>query len=417
MRAAQATSSRRVAEVLGGRSLAYAEGETDAVVRDLTTGTLRHLGTLRAVIALLAPRGVADPLLEALLAVALYQLQHTRAATHAVVDQAVATARDLGFERAAGFVNAALRRFLRERDGLLDTARQDPEGRWSHPRWWIDRLRAAYGDVADGILEAGLMHPPMALRVNRRRIDAADYRRLLHEQDIAWVDTPPDALLLPKPVPVRRLPGFAEGLVSVQDAGAQWAARLLAPSDGMRVLDACAAPGGKAAHLLEFADVQLTALDADAKRLGAAERNFERLGLAACCIAADAGRPDLWWDGRPFDRILLDAPCSGSGIVRRHPDARWLRRPTDLAGFAAAQGALLDALWPLLAPGGTLLYVTCSVFPEENGEVIAAFLGRRTDARPMPLDRFPAADGRLLPTAEHDGFFYALLGKNDAHSP
>ena len=417
MRIAQATSARRVAEVLAGKSLAYAEGETDAVVRDLTSGTLRHLGTLRAVIVQLAPRGVADPLLEALLAVGLYQLQHTRAATHAIVDQAVAAARDLGFERAAGFVNAALRRFLRERDVLLDTARRDPEGRWSHPRWWIDHLRAQYGDAADGILEVGAMHPPMALRVNRRRIEPEAYRRLLAEQAIEWIDLPPDTLLLPKPVPVRRLPGFADGLVSVQDAGAQWAARLLAPADGMRVLDACAAPGGKAAHLLELADVQLTALDADARRLESAQRNFDRLGLTARCIAADARRPDAWWDGQRFDRILLDAPCSGSGIVRRHPDARWLRRPTDLAGFAAAQGALLDALWPLLGAGGTLLYVTCSVFSEENSGVISAFLARHADVRPMPLEGFPAADGRLLPTAAHDGFFYALLGKNDAHSP
>jgi 16S rRNA (cytosine967-C5)-methyltransferase len=408
---AQRTAAGRIAEVITGHSLAYAAGESDAMVRDLTYGTLRHLGTQRVILRSLAPRGVTEPGLEALLAVGLYQLQHTRAAPYTVVDQAVAAARTMGFERAAAFVNAALRRFLREREQLVALARQDPEGRWSHPAWWIDRLRAEYPDDADAILAAGLSHPPMAVRPNLRRTTLADYRERLAAEGIEAVEVAPAALLLPKPVPVRRLPGFREGLVSVQDAGAQWAARLLAPTDGMRVLDACAAPGGKAAHLLERADIRLTALDADPSRLEDARRNFERLGLEARCMAADAARVRDWWDGEPFQRVLLDAPCSGSGIVRRHPDARWLRRPGDIASFAAAQRALLSALWQVLEPGGTLLYVTCSVFRDENAEVVDAFLTGRQEAQRLPATGLPSADGRLLPDAGHDGFYYALLGK------
>ena len=414
MKDAQRAAAGRVAEVIAGHSLAYAAGETDAMVRDLTYGTLRHLGTQRVILRSLAPRGVTDPGLESLLSVALYQLQHTRAASHTVVDQAVAAARAMGFDRAAGFVNAALRRFLRERDQLVALAQRDPEGRWSHPAWWIDRLRAEYPDDADGILAAGLSHPPMAVRPNLRRTTLADYRQRLTAEGIEAVDVAPGALLLPKPVPVRRLPGFAEGLVSVQDAGAQWAARLLAPADGMRVLDACAAPGGKTAHLLESADIRLTALDADPARLDDARRNLDRLGLQATCTAADARRVQEWWDGEPFQRILLDAPCSASGIVRRHPDARWLRRPGDIASFAVTQRALLDALWQVLEPGGTLLYVTCSVFRGENAEVVDGFLSGREDARRLPATGLPSADGRLLPDASHDGFYYALLGKRDS---
>ncbi len=411
MKDAQRAAAGRVAEVIAGHSLAYAAGESDAMVRDLTYGTLRHLGTQRVILRTLAPRGVTEPGLEALLAVGLYQLQHTRAAPHTVVDQAVAAARTMGFDRAAGFVNAALRRFLRERDQLVALAQRDPEGRWSHPAWWIDRLRAEYPDEADAILAAGLSHPPMAVRPNLRRTTLDDYRQRLATEGIEAVDVAPGGLLLPKPVPIRRLPGFAEGLVSVQDAGAQWAARLLAPADGMRLLDACAAPGGKTAHLLESADIRLTALDADPARLDDARRNLDRLGLEATCIAADARRVQDWWDGEPFQRVLLDAPCSASGIVRRHPDARWLRRPGDVASFAMTQRALLDALWQVLEPGGTLLYVTCSVFRGENAEVVDGFLSGREDARRLPTTGLPSADGRLLPDASHDGFYYALLGK------
>lgn len=419
MHTAQETAARLVAEVMGGASLAHSRtfaeladaGENAGMIRDLTLGTLRHLGRQRALLGLLAPRGVSEPLLAALLWVTLYQLQHTRATPYTVVDQAVTAARGLGHARSAGFVNAVLRRFLRERDALTTAAQVTPEGRWSHPGWWIERLRARVPGRADAILAAGLTHPPMTLRVNRRRGTPQAYADRARVAGIETRSVGPDALLLPVPLPVRRLPGYEEGLVSVQDAGAQWAARLLDAGDGMRVLDACAAPGGKSAHILETADVDLLALDLDDNRLTQVRRTLDRLGLRAACHAADARDLSAWWDGRPFDRILLDAPCSASGIVRRHPDARWLRRSEDLPGLAGTQADLLEALWQVLAPGGKLLYATCSVFAEENDDVVDAFLARRTDALRLPPGDLAASGGHLDPGDAHDGFFYALIGK------
>lgn len=419
MESAQRQAARLVAGVLGGRSLDESpfrgdrEGGTDNVglLRDITYGTLRRLGEFRQLAHLLAHRGIGDPLLEALLYVALYQLGHTKAPPHAIVNHAVGAARSLGLDRSAAFLNAILRRALREHDTLLAQVRRTPEGRWSHPDWWIDKLNDQYGPAAAAILEAGLMHPPMTLRPNRRRCTVDAYRAMLTEAGMAATDVDPGALTLEQPVPVRKLPGFDEGLVSVQDAGAQWAARLLDVVDGQRVLDACAAPGGKTCHILERADADLTALDVDPTRIETVRTQLTRLGLTARTRCADAADVASWWDGRTFDRVLLDAPCSASGIVRRHPDARWLRRPGDLAGFARQQRRLLGALWQVLAPGGKLLYVTCSVFREENAAVVDAFLRDREDAQPLPLTSFPAPDGQLRPTRLHDGFFYALLAK------
>ena len=415
MHEVQAEAARLVAGVLGGRSIDEADfagpAGRAAPLRDLTLGTLRRLGTHRAVAAGLASRGFTDPRLESLVCVALHQLQHTRAAAHAVVTEAVQAARISGLAQASGFVNAALRRFLRESERCVAQARTTPEGLWNHPAWWVDRVRAAYPDRAEAILSAGTDHPPMTLRVNQRRATVASLLETLAAAGIEARAAGPVAIRLQRPRPTRELPGHAEGLFSVQDAGAQWAAPLLDLAPGMRVLDACAAPGGKACHVLESADVALTALDLDATRLGAIRQPLARLGLEARLLQADAGQPDRWWDGQPFDRVLLDAPCSASGIVRRHPDARWLRRPEDLARFAATQRRLLAALWQVLAPGGKLLYVTCSVFPEENAHVVRDWLSRSSDARLLPLEGFPAPDGVLLPSGEHDGFFYALLHK------
>jgi 16S rRNA (cytosine967-C5)-methyltransferase len=239
----------------------------------------------------------------------------------------------------------------------------------------------------------------------------ASYLQRLSEADHPARQTGEDAVTLDKAVSVHSLPGFDEGLVSVQDAGAQWAARLLAAQPGERVLDACAAPGGKTGHILERADVALTALDVDAARLARVQENLDRLHLGAKLVVGDASNPDAWWDGQPFDRILADVPCSASGVVRRNPDIKWLRRPDDIAQFAAQQAVMLEALWRLLAPGGTLLYATCSVFNEENDGQVQAFLARHPkDAERRPLPE-PLSDGSLLPDAEHDGFFYALLQK------
>jgi 16S rRNA (cytosine967-C5)-methyltransferase len=413
MREVQAAAAGLVSSVMAGRSVTELQLTTGPsagpLLREITMGTLRRLGTLRAVAGALAKRPFEDRRLEALLCVAVYQILHTRAAAHAVVHEAVGASRDIGLDHAAGFVNAALRRFLRERTALVANAEAGVEGHWNHPAWWVDRLRRDFPSEAEAVLRVAQEHPPMALRVNARRINASVYLERLAAADIGASQAGPAGILLVQPQPTRSLPGFDEGLVSVQDLGAQWAAPLLDLHDGMRVLDACAAPGGKTAHILETADVAVTALDSDEQRLGTAARNLERLGLAADLRCARAERVDDWWDGRLYQRILLDAPCSASGIVRRHADARWLRRPEDIEVFARQQGRLLDALWQVLAPDGKLLYVTCSVFAEENADVVRDWLARTPDAHPLDLPGFPGTGGVLLPSPGHDGFFYALL--------
>lgn len=386
-----------------------------AALQDLSYGTLRYYGQLRALLGLLLHKPMLDQRIYHVLLVALYQLQYSKAAQHAVVDHAVRSAQMLN-AKVSGLVNAILRNFLRSRDALLEQAAQHAEGKCSYPQWWIDELRAQYGERSAAILAAGNLHPPMTLRVNRRRGSTADYLALLSQQDGGQQNFParliePDALQLDKPVQVDRLPGFFAGLVSVQDAGAQHAARLLDVRNGMRVLDACAAPGGKTAHILECAQVEMVAVDKDEKRLQRVAENLQRLELSAQLLVGDAAEPDKWWDGRAFDRILADVPCSASGVVRRHPDIKWLRRRTDIAGFAVQQFDILRALWSLLAQDGQLLYATCSVFRQENEQVIAAFLAQQPDARRLPVALPENGNGQILPNDQHDGFFYALLQK------
>jgi 16S rRNA (cytosine967-C5)-methyltransferase len=301
-------------------------------------------------------------------------------------------------------VNGVLRNYLRQRESLLAAAAADDQTAQQHPRWWLAKLRRAYPQDWQRIVAAGNTQPPMTLRVNQRSLTPADYVARLETVGLAARSLGQSALQLLKPVPVDALPGFFEGLVSVQDAGAQRAAELLDPAPGERVLDACAAPGGKTAHLLERADVDLLALDIDASRTRRIEENLRRLGLKATLRVADCSAVDQWWDGRPFDAILADVPCSASGVVRRHPDIKWLRREGDIRRFAHTQTAILDALWPLLKPGGRLLYATCSVFSEENGAQIDAFLVRQPGAERL-------SEEQLLPQEEHDGFYYALLRK------
>ncbi|OGS98699.1 MAG: 16S rRNA (cytosine(967)-C(5))-methyltransferase [Gallionellales bacterium RIFCSPLOWO2_12_FULL_59_22] len=400
-------------EALRGKS-AWTSAQR-AALQDLSYGTLRFHGQLRAVLDLLLHKPLTDERVRFLLLVALYQLQYGKSAQHAVVDNAVRAAQTLNI-RASGLVNAILRNFLRNRASLLERAVQGEEGRFSYPQWWIDELRAQYGERSAAILDEGNRHPPMALRVNRRRGTAADYLALLAQQDISARLIEDDsigfgALLLDKPVPVDKLPGFFDGLASVQDAGAQYAAHLLDVHDGMRVLDACAAPGGKTAHILENAAVQMVAVDKDEKRLQRVAQNLQRLGLSAQLVAGDAAAPEKWWDGKAFQRILADVPCSASGVVRRHPDIKWLRRRADIAGCAAQQLDILRALWRLLAQDGKLLYATCSVFRQENEQVVAAFLAQQPDARHLPVVLPENENGQLLPDERHDGFFYALLQK------
>jgi 16S rRNA (cytosine967-C5)-methyltransferase len=302
-------------------------------------------------------------------------------------------------------VNGVLRNYLRQRETLHLAVADDDEAAHQHPRWWLSRLRRAYPDHWQAIVAVGNSQPPMTLRVNRRRIALTDYVARLQDVGLSARQVGRDALVLEKSVAVDSLPGFVDGLVSIQDAGAQRTVQILDPTAGQRVLDACAAPGGKTCHLLEAADIDLLALDSDASRTQLIMENVRRLGLSATVSVADCRASDEWWDGLPFDAILADVPCSASGVVRRHPDIKYLRRESDIRRFARLQTEILDALWPLLKPGGKLLYATCSVFPEENGAQIDAFLVRQPAARRL-------VEERLLPREEHDGFFYALLQKS-----
>lgn len=380
-----------------------------AAIQDICYGTLRFYGLINKVLQALTHKAIEDQAIRNLLLITLYQLIFTQAKAHAVVHNAVSVAQMLGKHYAKGFINAILRNFLRQQDSLLAQARQTEIGQYSHPQWWIRRMQANYPTHWQEILAANNQHPPLTLRVNRHKTDAAHYLALLQETDIAGRALGPHAIQLIEPVPVNRLPHFFAGYVSVQDWGAQFAAPLLDARDGMRVLDACAAPGGKSCHILEIADVDLTALDKNAQRLKRVEENLQRLNLHATLQCGDASVPESWWDGQLFDRILADVPCSATGVVRRHPDIKWLRRPEDFAGFAGQQAQILDKLWGCLNKKGKLLYTTCSVFPEENIEQALAFMQRHTDA--VRLDVALDNAGQLLPTQEHDGFYYALFQK------
>jgi 16S rRNA (cytosine967-C5)-methyltransferase len=409
-----------VAGVIAGRNLNEAlaslwrerpdlpPGQRGAM-QDLAYVALRRCGRDDFFLSRLMDRPLQDVSAHALLLVALARLAARPEEAHTIVDQAVEAAGALARGKYKALVNGVLRNYLRRSAELETAALQDETARWQHPRWWIARLRNAHPRDWQDILEAGNGRPPMTLRPNRRRVAATDYLARLAAAGMPARLLEGGALQLERPVPVERLPGFAEGLVSVQDAGAQRAAPLLDVHDGMRVLDACAAPGGKTAHVLELADVDLLALDADGGRALRVSENLFRLGLLAKVTPADCRDLDAWWDGREFDRILADVPCTASGVVRRHPDAKWLRRETDIEQFARTQGEILDALWRVLAAGGKLLYATCSLFPEENGRQVAAFAARQEDCMRLPVAGAPEL--QLLPNEEHDGFYYALLEK------
>jgi len=456
-----AGAARLLAAVAAGRSLSVTLPALPLALRPgvqaLLFDALRHWGLSMALRRLLCRQPPA-PLVAALLELTLglldataqvaqaqpdrphegaRALQRPLYAAHTLVDQAVAALRLLhlppGGAALKGFVNACLRRFLRERSALLEQALADPVARHNHPLWWIEQLQQEQPAHWQAILQANRQPAPLVLRVNRRRCSRADYLLRLQQAGqnaVAWGS---DGVVLVQPLPVEQLPGWTQGWVSVQDGAAQLAAPLLldavadrsamASPPRLRLLDACAAPGGKTTHLLECADAELLALELDPQRCQRIEDNLQRLGLQAQVRCGDAAQPDTWWDGQTFDAILLDAPCSASGIVRRHPDVPWLRRPSDLAQLAAQQQRLLEALWPLLRPGGHLLYATCSVFLAEGAQQIEAFLLRHPEADPRP------APGQLLPgqgadvvasngptmgdncVRETDGFYYALLCK------
>jgi 16S rRNA (cytosine967-C5)-methyltransferase len=375
---------------------------TRGAAQDLLYSTLRDYGRGAAILAKLLSKPLDEPRVEALLLLALHRLETRPDTAHTVVDQAVEVAARLAEGRLKALVNGVLRSALRQWEDLAKEAARNPVAHWRHPEWWIQTVRRQHAEHWESLLAGTNTHPP--------RASAETYRSELREAGIEFEELGPLALRLLTPRPVATLPGFAEGKVSVQDWGAQQAALLLDLADGQRVLDACAAPGGKTAHLLESARIDLLALELEENRTQRVRDNLARLGLTAEVRSADCRRIDHWWNGQGFDRILADVPCSASGVARRHPDIKWLRREDDIAGFATVQAEILEALWQVLAPGGKMLYLTCSVFAEENGKQVARFAARHKDCRRARLP-----DGTLerqwLPTAQHDGFYFALLEK------
>lgn len=415
LRKVQLAAARTLLAVASGQNLSHVltaekkqqqhwlPGER-AMFTDLAYGCQRFAGSLKFYLNALLDKPLRDQECNALLQVALYQLAYTQNAPHAVVHEAVAAAASIAKGRYKGLCNALLRRFLRERDTLLAALQKDRVARDNFPLWWLKRLEQDYPHDARRMIECAALHPPLTLRINRRRTSATAYLAALHAAGLDATVLDEYTLRLNEPVPVSRLPNFEQGLVSVQDWGAQRAAHLLAVQDGERVLDACAAPGGKTTHLLEMAEIELTALDIDVARLQQVADNLARLNLSAQLHVADAANVAAWFDGVPFDAILADVPCTASGVVRRHPDIKWLRRPTDAAKTAAQQVPLLDALWGCLKPGGRMLLATCSVFREENSAQCAAFLARHADA-------VCRCEEIMLPDENRDGFYYALLDK------
>lgn len=425
-----AEAARVVALVREGRSADDALLQADqalsrSAIRAVSLGTLRWLLRFEpAVMPLLARPAAQTPLLlRALLNVAVHQIEQSRNPRESTVSAAVDAARLLNLAHAAGLINAVLRRYLRERETLLAAVDADVAAAAAHPAWLVEMLKRSWPDDVPAILAANNEHPPLTLRVDLTRIGVDDYLGQLQGAGLAaravtWL---PTAVTLEQAVPVSRLPGFNEGLVSIQDASAQLAARLLEAQPGQRVLDACAAPGGKTGAILELVPgVDLLAIDVDGGRLQRVADNLRRLQRNAPLQVADLAGDLAWWDGRRFDRILLDAPCSGTGVIRRHPDIRLLRRPDDIAALALTQSAILRNCWRMLAPGGRLLYVTCSLLKQENDAVIAAFLAGTADAavhRPAALPSALASlrecpvGWQMLPGGEAggDGFYYACL--------
>lgn len=399
----------------------------DALNRGACQSVLYSAVRRRALLKVLADRFIKrapDETVLALIELSLALLAEGKEKSFTVVNEAVSAAKKNRSTRgAAGFINAVLRRFTREKELLLATEYKQETVRFNAPEWWIRRYREVFGESAEEIFALQQRHPPMTLRVNTRKLSVTQAQRKLNESGFPTERSGLYGLRLLTPKPVKDIPGFLEGELSVQDCGSQLAAELLQAETGMRVLDACAAPGGKTAHILELADVDMTALEIDPKRAGRITENLDRLGLQASVKVADAGKPSEWWDGKPFDRILLDAPCTASGIVRRHPDIPWSRQPQDIAKLAETQAKLLETMWPLLEKRGRILYAVCSVFPEEGKKGIRHFCELHPEARLIPIgpneeelwtlapSEGPETEGSKWPLT-HDGFFYALIEKN-----
>lgn len=391
------------------------------LIAELCFGTLRFLPALEIIADKLLHKGLKDKDFDilALLLIGIYQIRHLRVSDHAAVSETVQGAKQLKKPWATGLLNASLRRYLREQQSLEEKLGNNRVFATAHPQWVIKSIERQWPDQAEQIFTAGNSRPPMTLRVNLQRSDRQNILNQLAEAKIpaSAGQLCESAIQLDNPVAVHRLPGFEEGLVSVQDEGAQLAAFLLDPQKGDRVLDACAAPGGKSGHLLEYCpDISLSAMDIDAERIARVEENLSRLKYPAEILARDTSDTASWWSGEPFQRILLDAPCSGSGVIRRHPDIKQLRTPEDISGFRERQIELLNALWSTLAPAGKLLYITCSILKSENQDVIQHFARDKSDLEHIDIrwqTAVPCSPGiQLLPMAERqDGFYYALMAK------
>ncbi|MFA5938245.1 MAG: 16S rRNA (cytosine(967)-C(5))-methyltransferase RsmB [Sinimarinibacterium sp.] len=422
----RAIAARAISAVLRGRSLDDALQPATrlklpadaAMVRLLAYGVLRELSMLQWLSGRLLDKPLAaDDEVAALILVGLHQLRTLKTPAHAAIHETVEGVEMLKRPQAHGLVNAVLRRYAREAATLEQRPPTDPAIRYSHPIWFVDKLRQDWPQQWEAILQANNLQGPLTLRVNRRRLTRDDYLKRLAEMNIGARAHPhaPDAVTLTEARSVEKVPGFNSGQVSVQDPSAQLAADLLDLKPGLRVLDACAAPGGKTAHMLERADLDVHALDSDPQRLLRIDENLSRLNLQAQVVAGDAGEPARWWDRKPYDRILLDAPCSGTGVIRRHPDIKWLRRDTDIVSLQQQQLRLLKALWPLLKPGGRLVYATCSVLRDEGDEIASRFRLLGENLRVVPITgawgEASAYGRRIAPGEAGDGFYYAVLEK------
>jgi len=424
---AQTIAAEAVNQVLAGRNLnevllalwpryPQATSQQKAQAQHLSYGTLRFYLSLQALLNALVEKPLRDDAIASLLLVALYQLHYDQAPAHTVVNQAVMAVMRMKKVWAKGLVNAVLRNFSRQQVALVKALEQDQTTTLNYPAWWISKVQNQYPEHWQQILLTGNQHPPMTLRVNQSKLTGLAYQQKLQAANISSQLLDTQTLLLDQAIHVTDLPGFNEGEVSVQDYAAQMTARCLDAQANMRVLDACAAPGGKTCHILETAQVQMWALDVSEQRLARVNSNLQRLNLQAHTQVADVAKTDTWWDGQLFDRILLDAPCTASGVVRRHVDIKWLRRESDISSFAAQQKEMLQVLWSLLKQGGKLLYVTCSIFAEENELQINNFLQTHADALHLPLLELPhnlqIQKGQFIPNEYHDGLFYALLQKH-----
>ena len=375
------------------------------MLQDIAYGCQRHLGSLKFMLGKMLNKPIDNEALQSYLLVALYQLNHTQNAPHAVVNEAVNHIAQIGHGQYRSFANAILRRFLREQDGLNKACRYDDVAKHNLPIWLQKTLQNQHPKHWHNIATAFLAHPPLTLRVNRRHANAEQYLALLHEAGLNGKILDDYAIRLAQAVPVAQLPRFAEGWASVQDFGAQQAAYLLNPQNGERILDACAAPGGKTGHILELADCDVTALDIAPQRLQRVQDNLARLHFQAALHCADAQNLSDWYNGEPFDAILADIPCTASGTIKRNPDIKWLRRPGDAYKTARQQEPMLDALWTTLKSGGRMLLATCSIFEEENQQQCHRFLNRNPDAQ-LRTEKI------LIPSEKQDGFYYALIEKH-----